>query len=129
MNLTQIKAVYTSNLNERLSHCFANIENEMVVNFHKVQQGIDFTITEVSVSQYSNGFPSDCKNDLIKEIKQRYADNWDITYVPVNKRENSHFVFHYIGEQADFAAHIVHRDTIIVNKDEPIESRNRILDL
>lgn len=129
MNLTQIKAVYTNHLNEKLTYCFDSIEREMVANFHKVQQGIDFIMSEKSINQYSNDFPSNYKDDMIKVIKERYADNWDVTYISGDKKNHNHFVFHYKGEQAGFASHIVHRDTIIVNKDEPVTKRTQILDL
>lgn len=129
MNLTQIKAAYTANLNEKLAYCFNKIEEEMISRFRIIEQGEDIAMSEQGINQYSNSFSDEYKDDMIKGIKERYAENWDVSYVPANKKQKDHFVFAYKGEQAGFASHIVHSGTIIVSKEEPIENRNDILDL
>jgi len=64
------------------------------------------------------------------DIKKRYAENWDITYFPENKRTNSHFLFHYKGKPSSYAEHIVLGEVIIANneKSEPLD-RTKMLDL
>lgn len=135
MNLTQIKAVYTSNLNEKLSYCFTNIEMAMVNNYRDIENGKCFVMLEMKVNRFSNDFDDDYKDDMVKRIKERYAENWDITYASKQKGRNSHnqFVFRYKGHPADYIEHMVLREVIVVDTEEKEEKesldRTRMLDI
>jgi len=136
MNLTQIEAAYTTNLNEKLSHCFAHIEKSMISNFRYIENGKNIEMPEVHVNRYTNPFDPSYKDDMIKAIKERYAENWDITYVPEIKKKSNHFIFHYKGEQAGLTSHIVHnKDNLLkeaqamCKKIEPVKDRSEILDI
>jgi len=130
MNLTQIEAIYTDNLNELLLYCFTNIERAMVENIHEIKERKSFSIEEKNVNRYYNFFPLNYKKDIIKEIKQKYAENWEVIFNSGNKRIDNHFIFTYIEQPLGPVSHIEHQDTITVNKeDKPIKSRSQILDL
>ena len=130
MNLTQIEAAYTANLNEKLSYCIVNIEKAMINNYRQIKDNKNFQMFEMNVNRYSNNFGRNYKEDMINQIKKRYAENWDITYFPENKRTNSHFLFHYKGKPSSYAEHIVLGEVIIANneKSEPLD-RTKMLDL
>jgi len=129
MNLTQIKAAYLVNLNEKTARCFDNIEKAMVSHFREIESGKDIIMGENYVNGDSRLFAKDYKTDIIKEIKRRYAENWDIIYVPESKKKQGHFIFCYKGQPAGYVSHIEHRDTIIISKEEPVLDRTQILDL
>ena len=130
MDLTQIKAIYLAQLNEKLAHCFSHIERDMIDNFQQIEEKNSFTIGEKRVNEYFNDFDTNYKNDIIKEIQKRYSENWDVSYVPENKKNENHFIFTYKGQPANSVSNIEHHDTIMINKEEePTVDRFYILDL
>jgi hypothetical protein len=131
MNLTDIRAAYTVNLVEKLSHCFDSIETAMVNNFRDIENGKSLTMFEVNIGRYQTTFDLDYKADMIKQIKERYAENWDIIHVPEDRKKNSHFIFTYKGQPAGYAAHIKLNSIITEEPEqepEPLE-RTEMLDL
>ena len=128
MNLTQIRAVYESRLQEKLVHAFDVIDRTMINCYRNIEKGEDLTISDFSMNR-SSEFPDDYFVDLVKGIISHYSENWDIKHMPETRKEKKSFIFHYIGHPAGYASEIVHRGTIIVEKDEPIINRTQILDL
>lgn len=135
MNLTQIKAAYTTNLNEKLSYCFDSIETSMIQNFRHIEKGKCFTMLEMNVNRFSDDFDDDYRDDMIKRIKERYVENWDITYASKQKGRNSHnqFIFRYKGHPSDYAPNIVLKKVIVVETEEEEEKepldRTHMLDI
>ena len=129
MNLTQIRAVYLSRLNEKLSHCFAQIDAEMISNYRKIEAGESFKMTGFSMNR-SYEFPDDYKEDMVSEIMNHYVESWNITHFEGNKKDHPYFVFEYKGHPAGYAEHIVLKEVIIADskESEPLD-RTQMLDI
>ena len=129
MNLTQIEAAYTANLNEKLSYCIANIEEAMINNYRQIESSKNFQMIEMNMNRYSNDFDSDYREDMIDQIKARYAEDWDITYVPENRKNNSHFLFYYKGQPSGYAEHIVLEEVVVQEPEPEPLVRTKMLDI
>ena len=127
--LTQIREAYLTQLNQKLSHCFAQIDSEMIRNYRNIEEGKSFKITEISMNR-SSKFPLDYKKDMISEIKNHYVESWDVTHFEGDKKIYPYFIFKYKGHPAGYAEPVV-AEKIIIEDSEEKESldRTQILDI
>ena len=128
MNLTQIKTAYTANLNAKLAECFTRIERSMISNFKEIERGLSFKMIEENIGSYSSNFDDTYREDMIKGIQQKYAENWEVVHSPETKKLKSSFTFKYKGPPSGKIEHIEVNSIIVKDKEEPID-RTSILDL
>lgn len=113
-------------LNEKLSYCFNYIDKKMIANYRRIKKDYSFEATNFIMNR-SMDFNEDYKDDMISEIINHYAENWDVSQEQ-GRKHSPYFVFKYKGPPAGYASHIVLKDVIIAEKDEPQE-RTNILDI
>lgn len=121
MNLTQIRDIYLSQVQEKLNYAFIKIEQEMVHCYK------DISIDVYDLNRASS-FPKYCFDDMVNGIIEHYSENWNVKFVIESKKVPSHFVFHYIGYPLDHVYETIKCDTKIVEKAKTVVNRTQILD-
>lgn len=98
MNIAEIREKYLQKIENQRSYCCEKIDRHLIWQYRDIISNRTIEINRYQIDPEDNNFEGTYGEDIIKAIKQHYAKDWDVIYMPEDKKNRPYFIFTYKGD-------------------------------